>query len=561
VQRKQARILLIEDNPEDTLLIRQMLTQTGMIGTVPAEFELVCAHTLAQGLSLLARERIDVTLLELSLPDRRWLETISRVRALSSGVTIPLLTGLDQDALAILALQNGVQDYLAREDLADGRTLARVIRHAIDLRRLREELESYAQKFQRMEAELCQARAAAIELSRLQPDFSANMSHEMLTPMNAVIGMTGLLLDTELDADQLDCAETIQSSANALLKIINNMLDLSTLEAGELTLEISDFDLSQVLNDALDPFTRQAADQKIELVSLVYSGVSTRLRGEAGRLQQVLINLLDNALKFTKRGEVILRVRQEHETPTEVLLNFAVSDTGIGIPLETHGRLFQAFVQVDGSETRPYSGAGLGLTISKQLVELMGGQIGLNSEPGKGSTFWFTVRLEKAAAQVKTESAPITLPENPHSASVLGQPFIPNPGDPIGRLLVVENNISSQKVTLRQVEKLGYRADIVVNGLEAIEALARRSYALVLMDCQMPEMDGISATIEIRQREGLARHTPIIALTANVMRGEREKCLAAGMDDYLAKPVKMEDLKDSIERWLNADLSSTTISA
>jgi signal transduction histidine kinase len=395
VQRKQARILLIEDNPEDTLLIRQMLTQTGMIGTVPAEFELVCAHTLAQGLSLLARERIDVTLLELSLPDRRWLETISRVRALSSGVTIPLLTGLDQDALAILALQNGVQDYLAREDLADGRTLARVIRHAIDLRRLREELESYAQKFQRMEAELCQARAAAIELSRLQPDFPANMSHEMLTPMNAVIGMTGLLLDTELDADQLDCAETIQSSANALLKIINNMLDLSTLEAGELTLEISDFDLSQVLNDALDPFTRQAADQKIELVSLVYSGVSTRLRGEAGRLQQVLINLLDNALKFTKRGEVILRVRQEHETPTEVLLNFAVSDTGIGIPLETHGRLFQAFVQVDGSETRPYSGAGLGLTISKQLVELMGGQIGLNSEPGKGSTFWFTVRSHR----------------------------------------------------------------------------------------------------------------------------------------------------------------------
>ncbi|MEP7338178.1 MAG: ATP-binding protein, partial [Acidobacteriota bacterium] len=524
MQREQAKILLIEDNPEDTLLIRQMLTQAEMIGPVPSEFELICARTLAQGLALLAQGGIDVTLLELSLPDSRWPETVSRVRALSSGITIPLLTGLDKDALAIQALQNGAQDYLAREDLADGRTLARAIRHPLELHRLREELKSYAQKFQRMEAELCQAREAVIESSRLKPGLPANMSHEMLTPMNAVIGMAGLLLDTELDADQLDCAETIQSSASALLKIIKDMLDLSTIEAGKLTLEISDFDLRHVVNDALDPFTRQAADQKIELVSLVYSDVSTRLRGEAGRLRQVLINLLDNALKYTKRGEVILRVRQERETATEVLLHFAVSDTGIGIPVETQGRLFQAFIQADDSETRPYSGAGLGLAISKQLVELMGGQIGLNSEPGKGSTFWFTVRLEKALPQAQAEPTPIALPGISHSRSAPGQSFIPNPGAAIGRLLVVEDNIANQKVILRQVEKLGYRADVVINGLEALEALARRSYALVLMDCQMPEMDGLAATAEIRHREGHTRHTPIIALTANARRGEREKC-------------------------------------
>jgi CheY-like chemotaxis protein len=257
---------------------------------------------------------------------------------------------------------------------------------------------------------------------------------------------------------------------------------------------------------------------------------------------------------------VILRVKQESETATEVRLHFAVSDTGIGIPAELQSRLFHAFTQADGSATRRHGGTGLGLVISKQLVELMDGQIGLVSEPGKGSTFWFTVRLEKVSPEAQAEIPHRVPSAAPRRITAHRQPA-PQPASRLaiqlasaatGRLLIVEDNIANQRVVLRQIEKLGYRADAVANGLEALEALARHPYALLLMDCQMPEMDGFAATAEIRRREGQARHTPIVALTANVMRGEREKCLAAGMDDYLAKPVKVEDLADALARWLTA---------
>lgn len=443
-----------------------------------------------------------------------------------SGLYVPVRVREQRGVLLIVSAPGGAS--FDRDHMALARRFSVLASHALATRVAGQSAAETTRA-----TELARAAQAANDA---KGEFLANMSHEIRTPMNGVIGMADLLLDSALSERQRDYANTIRSSSRALLTVINDILDFSKVEAGKIELESTEFAVRDLLKDVALLVAPEACSKNLQVSQQVDSAVPMRVVADVGRLRQILINLCGNAVKFTPQGEVSLTVEVAAQEAAGILLRFAVKDTGVGIPADCIHRLFNPFSQVDASTTRLYGGTGLGLSIVRRLATAMGGEAGVESREGVGSTFWFTARVAVSPASDRAA------PEQGMCIDVGGD----SARAPAIYILLAEDNAVNEKVACRTLERLGYRVGIARNGTEALTAWETGGYDLILMDCQMPVLDGYEATREIRRREAAGCHIPIVALTAHAMKDDDRKCRAAGMDDYLTKPIDRARMQECL---------------
>ncbi len=508
-------ILVVDDNSISRELVFEILSGRG--------YQIRSAGDGKTALEMLEVEQFDLVLLDIMMPYVNGYEVCRRIKT-GSGIPVIFITAKNDFESVIKGFEAGAVDYVTKP--YNARELVMRVKTHLDLIRSKKELEV--------------ARDQAEESSRAKGEFLTNMSHEIRTPLHGITGMIDLLRTTRLSAQQNEFLEIMQSSADTLLTLINDILDFSKIEAGELNFQYVSFDLKKNVYKTASLLKPKAMEKGLHFDFDVDDKIPSELIGDPARINQVIMNLVSNAIKFTNRGKVSITAAIEQSTDESVLVRFEITDTGIGISNENMDKLFRTFTQVDGSTTRKHGGAGLGLVISRRLTELMGGKIGVNSKPGKGSAFWFTCRLKRSLSEKAVNG---------------GKGILKNREKDVGlRVLIVEDSPVNANVARIFLERMGHVVELAENGVVAVDKCSVGSYDLVFMDINMPEMDGYEATRIIRQmeRENGGNSIRIVAMTANAMAGDREKCLKGGMDDYISKPFRPAELKKIINKWFNA---------
>jgi len=533
------RILIIDDEEMSRGILQLMLSNYFS--------NILLAGNGLEGLEQLAtHDDVGLILLDLEMPIMSGREMLAIVKNFPKLRSIPVIVASGERDAAIRSMSCGADDFVTKP--YDPLEITHRVKNLIHNKASEAKLITFTEELERKNSKLNSALTLAENATRAKSDFLATMSHDIRTPISGVIGLADMLLDTDLTVEQREYSELIGKSGANLLGLINDILDFSKIEAGKLELEILSFDLKAAITEIAALFAPQITKSGLSIDCRIDPAIPACLRGDPGRIRQIFNNLIGNAIKFTHEGEILITAKRNADQDSIVTILFEVKDSGIGIPHERQAAVFSPYTQAEGSTTRKYGGTGLGLAICKQLAELMGGEIGVSSEAGNGATFWFTARFERPFSEMPstTSATPVQQMADKLDATVIRV-------ESNKRILLAEDNPINQKIAVSTLNKLGYPSvDVAANGMEALRALELAEYALVLMDVMMPEMDGFQATAIIRDADSavLNHSVPIIAMTANALKGDREQCLKAGMDDYLAKPVKKAELAEILDKWL-----------